>query len=78
MKDPYGPHHLATFSSSLCAVFGQLQRSDARLVVGIWPAWGNFYNEIHLGAARLCALLQLSIGEQDCVTDSPFKMGHEW
>lgn len=22
----------------------------------VWPAWGNFYNEIHLGAASLCAL----------------------
>lgn len=57
------------------AHFGLLQSSDARIAVSVWPAWGNFYNEIHLGAPSLCAL---SSGEQDCVIDNPFKMGHEW
>lgn len=39
-----------------CAHFGQLRSSHARVAVSVWPAWGNFYNEIHLGAPSLCAL----------------------
>lgn len=38
-----------------CARFGLLQSLDARIRVR-WPAWGEFYDEIHLGAPRLCAL----------------------